>query len=846
MREARQLNTAGDTEWGRIMKAFATLVLVLAWPLGNAAAAAESAPPQKQLTDTAAEVFKGTTALTGLLPVHVDDRGGRILLTLPLPDAEGISARFLYTPALRTGLGSAPTLLDRGKVGETQVLAFRRIGKKVAAVFENPRFRGAGARSPDFATSVVWMKDADRIMPDGAMVVDIASFLVSDAAGIASGLAQEDAVDGITRGVGRGFRLDAALSAADPASAKVFPLNFEVDALQTYVSDTPGEEVLNIAPEAKRVSFVVHHSFAALPPPGFVPRAFDPRVGGFATQAVDYGRPLGQDVVYDFANRFRLEKGDPAAPRSRVKKPIIFYVDRNAPEPLRSALVEGVNWWAKAFEAAGYIDAFRAEVLPDDVDPMDIRYNMVNWVDRATRGWSYGQPITDPRTGEIVKGMVVLGSERVRHDIEIFQGLVGADATGKGGSNDPVQAGLARMRQLGAHEVGHALGFAHNFAASTQGRASVMDYPAPRIGLKDGKLDLSDAYGVGVGAWDMATTDWLYGEPPPGPGAQAAVDAKAAAMVAQGLRYVKDENARRSDTAQAWGSTWDDGPDPVAELNRIMTVRRAAVERFGLGNLAAGEAVANLRRRFVPVYLLHRYQLAAAAKQVGGLDFNYAIAGGGKEASPPVPAATQRAAIAAILGTIAPEQLRVPAKLIPLLSAPRNGSNNLQFSMEFFRTAGGPVFDPLVAADVAVEIALNTLLAPSRLQRLEVQHAADANMPGVSELLDAIEKQILVPRTDALTRRVVWRTIVTMAQTAHNAATTPEIAALLGERVHGIAEHLGRRKGDGDERAWAVQLSRQLLDTASLEKLIAERPRASDIPQGDPIGEADWMGTPEP
>jgi hypothetical protein len=834
------------------MKAFATLVLLLMSAQEIAWAAPEPmpvTPARRPPAEVATEAFKDTVSLTGLLPIHLDDKGGRILLTLPPADAEGVSARFLYTPSLRTGLGSAPTLLDRGKVGETQVLAFRRIGKKVAAVFENPRFRGAGApgaRSPDFATSVVWMKDADKILPDGAMVVDIAPFLVSDAVGIASGLAQENAVDGITRGVGRGFKLDSGLSAADPASAKLFPQNFEVDAVQTYVSDTPGDEVANIAPDAKRVSFIVHHSFAALPPPGFAPRAFDPRIGGFATQGVDYGRPLGQDVVYDFANRFRLEKVDPAAPRSRVKKPIVFYVDRNAPEPLRAALVEGINWWAKAFAAAGYIDAFRAEVLPDGVDPMDIRYNIVNWVDRATRGWSYGQPITDPRTGEIVKGMVVLGSERVRHDIEIFQGLMGAGAIGKGGPNDPVQVGLARMRQLGAHEVGHALGFAHNFAASTQSRASVMDYPPPRIGFKDGQLDFSDAYGVGVGAWDMATTDWLYGEPPPGAGAQAAIDAKAAAVVMQGLRYVKDENARRADTAQAWGALWDDGPDPVAELNRIMTVRRAAVDRFGLANLMAGEAVANLRRRFVPVYLLHRYQLVAAAKQVGGVEFSYAVAGGGKEASPPVAAATQRAAIAAVLGAIAPEQLRVPAGLMPLLSAPRNGSNNLQFNVEVFRTAGGPVFDPLVAADVAVEIALNTLLAPGRLQRLEVQHAADSSMPGVSELLDTIEKQTMVPRTDALARRILWRTVVTLAQTAHNAATMPEIAALLGDRVHGIAEQLGRRKGDAAEHAWAAQLSRQLLDPAALEMLVAERPRTSDIPQGDPIGEADWMGTPEP
>ncbi len=795
----------------------------------------------------AEDFFKGTTALSGVVPVHVDAQGGRILLTLPAPDAQGVTARFLYTPALRTGLGSAPTLLDRGHVGGTRILAFRRLGKKIAALYENPRFRVAGApgaRSQDFATSTLWMGDIARTLPDGSVVVDIAPFLLNDVTGIVAGLAQETAVDGFVRGPGQ-FRLDAALSAADPTSVKLFPQNLEIDSTQTYVSDRPGSEVANIAPESKHVSFTVHHSFAALPAPGFVPRAFDPRIGGFQTQAVDYGRPLGQDVVTDAANRFRLEKTDPAAPRSGVKKPIVFYIDRAAPEPVRAALVEGVNWWTKAFDAAGYIDAFRAEIMPEGMDPLDIRYNVVHWVDRATRGWSYGQPISDPRTGEIVKGMVVLGSERVRQDIEIFKGLAGADATG---ANDPVQAGLARMRQLAAHEVGHALGFAHNFAASSQDRASVMDYPPPRLklkdaGLKDEMVDLSDAYGVGVGAWDMATVDWLYGEPPPGPDAQALIDAKAAAAAGK-LRYGRDE-ARAADSAQAWTALWDDGPDPVAELRRLLNVRRVALQQFGLRNLSAGEPVANLRRRFVPVYLLHRYQLVAASKLIGGVGFTYAIKGDGRESPAPVPAATQTAAIAAVLESISIDSLALSPKLSGLLSVPRNSSPNMQFDVEVFRGAGGPVFDPLVAADVATEIALNTLLAPSRLQRLEVQHAASAEMPGVSYVLDQIEKQILPRQTTPLTRRVIWRAVVTMAQTARNPACTPEIAALLGERVHAIAQNLARRSGP-DEGPWAAQLSRSLLDPDALDKLVAERPRVTEIPQGDPIGEADWLGSPEP
>ncbi|WP_454882863.1 zinc-dependent metalloprotease [Sphingomonas oryzagri] len=814
--------------------------------MSTAAMLAFAMPAHAAVPAAAPSPFAGSVAMAGLLPVHVDRNGGRILLTLPPAGADGVSGRYLYTTALRTGLGSAPTFLDRGRVGDTQILAFRRLGKKMVAQFENPRFRspaGPGASSSDFATSVVWTGDVVATQPDGSIVVDIASFLTADRLGVAKSLGQEGDAMGTgdaAQGAGKGFKLDDKLSAADPASVKLFSDNLEIDAIQTYTSDKPGAEVENIAPDPRQVSFTVHHSFVRLPGPGFVPRAFDPRIGGFSTQSVDYRVPLGQDVVRDVANRFRLEKVDPAAARSRVKKPIIFYLDRAAPEPIRAALLEGINWWGQAFDAAGYIDAFKAELLPEGADPMDVRYNVVNWDDRATRGWSYGQEIVDPRTGEIVKGMVVLGSERVRQDILIFQGLVGAAKTGQGGPNDPVQVALARIRQLGAHEVGHSLGFAHNFAASTQGRASVMDYPGPRIGLVDGRPDLSDAYARGIGKWDMATVDWLYGA-----GTQADADAKAAAIVASGLRYVQDDNARKADTAQPWGGLWDDGPDPTAELTRLMTVRRAAIDGFGTASLLSGEPMADLRRRFVPIYLLHRYEVVAAAKAIGGVDFAYSVYGDGREQSMPVPADRQRAALAAVLATLAPDQLRVPAGLLPLLSSARNASDNRQFDIELFETAGGPVFDPLVAADVGAEIALNTLLAPTRLARLEVQHAADPNALGVSELLDRLLAATLPNRTDALIRRIAYRTIVTMAQIARKPGTTPEVAAILDSRVHDTAETLARRKGDVADTAWASSLSRQLLDPQERERLLADRPRSVDVPPGDPIGgESDWMDLP--
>ncbi|WP_315762566.1 zinc-dependent metalloprotease [Sphingomonas sp. Y38-1Y] len=787
------------------------------------------------------------TRETPMLAIKSDPADARVLVTLPAPDAQGIAGRFIHVAALRSGLGSAEIALDRGQLGPEQILAFRRYGKKVAVTFENTRFRATGDAGTErgaresFAFSIVAMLDIVSTASDGALTVDLAPFLTRDILGVA------DALNGTGSGAdlaiggraGKGFKLAGDLSTVDPTSIKAFPDNIEIDAVQTYASDTPGREVSSIAPEARQVSFVVHHSFIRLPAPGFVTRRLDIRSGAFGTGHYDYGSPLGTPVLQEVANRFRLEKVDPAAARSRVKKAIVFYIDPAAPEPIRTALREGVDFWKAAFEAAGLIDAFRAEILPAGADPMDVRYNMVNWSNRLTRGWSYGGGITDPRTGEIIKGNVVIGALRVRQDMIIFEGLVGTAGNGSGGPQDPVRASLDRIRQLGAHEVGHALGFAHNFAASTQDRGSVMDYPGPRVKLTGGQIDLSDAYAPGIGAWDRYAVDWLYADPAPSSDPDAAAAAKARA--AAGLRYASDGDGRSVDAANPYGSMWDDGDDPFAHLGHMLAVRRVALGRFGPQVLRAGEPLSDLRRKFVPVWLFHRYAVDAAAKLIGGIDYRYAVAGDATPPPAPVPAATQLAALDALVGTLSPEALTVPAGLVPMLSSASNARSDPQYNQEVLRTAAGPAFDPLVAADVAAQLPLDALLAPARAARLVEQHRRDAALPGLETVLDRLETRVLARTADPVARRIAWRAAMTMAATARDPAASPEVAAAVGDRLTRLGTQFRAAGGTGEEAAWRRHLGTILGDPERLKAELDKRQAKPTIPPGMPI-ESDWFG----
>jgi hypothetical protein len=816
------------------MKRTATAIaLVLA--LSGAASPTWAADPEPK---SYAEVTEGLTRQEGLLPVFVDQAGGKVLVQLPAPGADGVMTRVIHHTALRTGVGSAVTGLDRAQIGATNILAFRRIGKRVIAEFENPKYE-APAGSPEeqaaardaFVGSTVWAGDVVATAPDGSVLVDLSGFLTRDAMGIVETL----------KATGQGsLKAMSDLTLVDPAATRDFPENLEMEARLTFAVDGPGDQLRMIAPEPRLATFTVHHSFIKLPDDHYRPRDFDPRTGAFSTSLTDYSAPLNAPLVYRLAHRFRLEKTDPTAARSPVKTPIVFYVDRAAPEPVRTALIEGGRWWNQAFEAAGFIDAFRVEVLPDGVSPAR----------RALQRRQLGAPpdarlVVRPRGRRSAhrrdrQGLCPAGFATHPPGPDDLRGLEGAAATGKGGSMT-----RSRSRWLACASWrptrSATIGLQHNFAASTYGgRASVMDYPVPQIAVTaDNGLDFSDAYAVGMGAWDDFAIDWLYSDAD-----KATLEAKAEAGSAR-LRFANDADARVGGDAQPWGSLWDNGEDPVAELDHILKIRRIALDGFGLRNLPAGAAVNDLRRRLVPIYLYHRYQVDAVSKLVGGVDYGYPVAGAGQEAATPVPADTQRAALAALARTLNPAELDLPEPLLALLAAQQSGDGDPQNDIEVFKGQDGRAFDPGVAADVAADVTLDALFAPQRINRIADAGRRDPANLGLGETIDVIVTAAFAPAEGRLAepaRRVQAQTVLTLAGLLRGDDLSSTSTAIIDDRLQALAVKLkASRAADPVQRAHDRWLGALIGDRERLDQLLEGKHHAPATPPGSPIGaEEGW------
>ncbi|MEZ5914507.1 MAG: zinc-dependent metalloprotease [Parvularculaceae bacterium] len=565
--------------------------------------------------------------------------------------------------------------------------------------------------------------------------------------------------------------------------ASGFPDNVEIDAFVTLSAEKAGSEVSATAAEDGRdFTLTQHHSFVRLPDDRYKTRIFDPRAGAIDLGFYDFSAKLEDPIVKTYARRFRLERKDPNAKSGGVKKPIVFYIDPGAPKPVRQALVDGAKWWAEAFEAAGFKDAYRVELLPEGAHPMDVRYNVVQWVHRQTRGWSYGGGVSDPRTGEMIKAHVVLGSQRVRQDRMIFEGLAGASKSGTGAADDPVQLALARIRQLSAHEIGHTLGFAHNFAASSNDLASVMDYPAPYIRpTAEGGLDFSNAYGEGIGAWDKVAATWLYSEYGKGADEKAELEKILDGAYARGLRFVDDPQARGVETAHPYAAVWDNGADAVAALDETMRVREIALSNFGLDAIANGRARSDLKAVIVPIYLFHRYEIDAAAKLIGGFEFRHSVKGDGAPPAEPVAADRQRAALAALVATLDPAALDLPDRTLNLLTPELAAFNGGGGGGELFKSDTDPMFDLLAAADAAASETLSAILHPARLARLVEMERRDANSLTFDETLNAIERRIFwAPATGRLgeiARREQVRFVSTLIGTASAGAAAGDAQA---------------------------------------------------------------------
>ena len=794
----------------------------------------------------------GFKKIDGFYPMYWDEAGGRLFLEIPKLETE-----VLHSTGLATGLGSNDIGLDRGMLTGSRIVKFERAGPRVLMVQPNYQFRArtnseAEARTvrDAFARSVLWGFQIAAASGD-RLLVDYTEYLVRDG---------NDTAGRLRPGT---YRFEASRSSVYMPMTLAFPKNTEMEAELTFVRQAGGgaggggggrggggtgtggafvEGVGSVAASAEAASIRVHHSIVELPDGDYEPRRFDPRSGYGAMSYENYAALPGQPMTERFIRRHRLQKKDPSASVSEPVKPIIYYLDPGAPEPIRSALLDGARWWNQAFEAAGYRNAFQVELLPEGVSPLDIRYNVINWVHRSTRGWSTGASVTDPRTGEIIKGVVTLGSLRVRQDYMIAEGLLTPYKEGTETPKELLEWGLARIRQLSAHEVGHTLGIGHNYYDSEAGRISVMDYPHPLVTLRpDGTLDYSQVYDVGIGAWDKVAIAYGYQDFPEGTDEQQALAAVMEEGHKKDLWYLSNQDLG----AHPRVDQWSNGTDAAAELNRMMEVRRVALSRFGETAIKRGEPMATIEEVLVPLYLHHRYQVEAAAATLGGIHYIYSMRGDGREPVRFASAAQQKNALQALLATISPSALALPQELLKKIPPRPSGYGRTR---ELFPRNTGQMFDAITPAVVAADMTVGFLTDEARAARIVEQHALDPSLPGLESVMDELVSATFGAKTanayEAEIARAVQRVVVEHLTTLASSSDMSQVRAIATNALQKRMQTLTNGSAGAHELLLAADIKRFLERPAPT----ATRPEIPSAPPGAPIGDPgmDWLNRLEP
>ena len=778
----------------------------------------------KDLINTS--LLDNTELYTGFFNFNYHSQKDQLFLSVDKLDQE-----FLYVNSLSQGIGSNDIGLDRGQLGNERIVYFTKTGNKLLLVQPNLKYRSTSDNPLEqrsikeaFAKSVLYSFPIEERI-NGSYIINLTSFLLEDAHGVSKRLKQRK------QGT---FKIDKGRSAVYLDRTKAFPLNIEFDMLLTFTGSDPGNLLRSVTPTPNAITVNQHHSFVALPDSDYETRKFDPRSGVNALSFYDYSTPVNESTQKQYIYRHRLEKKDPSAEISEAIEPIIYYLDNGTPEPVRSALIEGGSWWNQAFESIGYKDAFQVKILPDDADPLDVRYNVIQWVHRSTRGWSYGSSVADPRTGEIIKGHVSLGSLRIRQDFMIALGLTEApfDPTNNK-EYAALELALARIRQLSAHEIGHTLGFAHNFAASAKSRTSVMDYPHPYLTLENDKINYSKAYEKGIGSWDKVSVGYAYSDFPDDIDESKELNLLLENSLKEGHLFISDSDARPIGGAHPKAHLWDNGSSATDELNVLMQIRSKALNQLSLNHIKEGAPYSDLEDLFVPMYLLHRYQVEAVVKMIGGVDYNYAVKGPILSSVIVVSPTQQRNALLEYLNTLNPKALKIPSHLNKLLH-PRSFSNPR--TRENFLSQTGVTFDYLGIATSLSDALIGMLLHPERANRLVMQFGFDKNQLSLKETLNILVNNHFkkTPRDtheNQLNEIVKGSILKHLMQLGQNSLASNITKAIIYEQLETLDRWLAEHSEANFSNFYRMEIQNYFDNPSGFNLTSSKR-----LPDGSPIG----------